>query len=116
MLLAYGGWTGTVEDKPYNSPRIWATLSPVDAIEEGQPAATRAARPAASIVGSVLFLPVATNSKAPGRLLDAAGRKVTELRPGANDVSRFAPGIYFVRIASGVKRDASAITKLVVTR
>jgi hypothetical protein len=30
-------------------------------------------------------------------LLDAVGREVMELRPGANDVSRLAPGVYFVR-------------------
>jgi hypothetical protein len=30
-------------------------------------------------------------------LLDAAGRKVTELRLGENDVSGIAPGVYFVR-------------------
>jgi hypothetical protein len=32
-------------------------------------------------------------------LLDAAGRKVMGLHAGANDVSRLAPGVYFVREA-----------------
>jgi hypothetical protein len=118
MLLAYGGWTGTVEDRPYNSSRIWATLSPVDAMEEGQPAAAPAARLGATIVRNVLCLSAASNSKAPGWLLDAAGRKVTELRPGANDVSRLAPGIYFVRAQDsrmlGFKD--SGVAKVIVTR
>ena len=30
-------------------------------------------------------------------LLDASGRRVMPLRPGANDVSHLAPGVYFVR-------------------
>jgi YVTN family beta-propeller protein len=30
-------------------------------------------------------------------LLDASGRRVLSLKPGANDVSRLAPGVYFVR-------------------
>jgi hypothetical protein len=31
-----------------------------------------------------------------GELLDISGRKVLDLRPGENDVSRLAPGVYFV--------------------
>ena len=111
MLLAYNGWTGTVEDRPYNSPRIWATLSPVDAMEEGQPAPVPAARPAATIVRGLLFLPTASNSTTTGRLLDAAGREVTELRPGANDVRSLAPGVYFVHEAQ-----TPMVRKIVVTR
>jgi hypothetical protein len=118
MLLAYSGWTDTVEDKPYNSLRLWGTLSPVDAMEEGQPAAVPAARPAATIVHNVLLLPATSNSKAPGWLLDAAGRKVTELRPGTNDVSGLAPGVYFVRAQNsrmlGFKD--SRVAKVIVTR
>jgi hypothetical protein len=49
-------------------------------------------------------------------LLDASGRKVMDLRPGPNDVSRLAPGVYFVRQASGVEREASGVNKVVVTR
>jgi hypothetical protein len=104
MLLAYSSWTDTVEDRSYNSPRIWATLSPVDAMEEGQPAAVRAARPAATIVRNLLFLPAASNSRTAGWLLNAAGRKAMELRPGANDVRGLTPGIYFVTSNGGRNR------------
>ena len=118
MLLAYSGWTDTVEDKPYNSLRLWGTLSPVDAVEEGQPAPAPAARLGATIVRNVLLLPATSNSKAPGWLLDAAGRKVTELRPGTNDVSGLAPGVYFVRAQNsrmlGFKD--SRVAKVIVTR
>jgi hypothetical protein len=116
MLLAYSGWTGTVEDEPHNSLRIWGTLSPHAGTNDRPTDVARAPRTAPTIVRNVLFLPVASNSKAPGWLLDAAGRKVKELRPGANDVSGLAPGIYFVRVASGVRRDASGTTKVVVAR
>jgi hypothetical protein len=47
-------------------------------------------------------------------LLDAAGRKVMGLRPGANDVRHLAAGIYFLRPGSGVGHDASRVTKVVV--
>jgi hypothetical protein len=33
-------------------------------------------------------------------LLDACGRKVMALVPGPNDVSRLAPGVYFVQSGS----------------
>jgi hypothetical protein len=111
MLLAYSGWTGVVDDVPYNGPRIWATLSPVDAMEEEQSAAAPAARPAATIVRNVLFLPVASGSEATGWLLDAAGRKVMELRPGANDVRSLAPGVYFLRGPQAV-----TVHKVIVTK
>ncbi len=38
------------------------------------------------------------------------------LQPGANDVRALAPGVYLVRQASSVRRDASSVTKVVVTR
>jgi hypothetical protein len=52
----------------------------------------------------------------PNWLLDVSGRKVLELLPGANDVRALAPGVYFVRQASSVMRDASGVTKVIITR
>jgi len=58
-------------------------------------------------------------------LLDADGRKVRDLVPGENDVSRLSPGVYFCRQtagfassgpASGVERPALSVAKVVVTR
>jgi len=50
-------------------------------------------------------------------LLDVAGRKVLDLRPGANDVSRLSPGVYFVREV-GVSREqgVAGIRKCVLVR
>jgi hypothetical protein len=49
-------------------------------------------------------------------LLDAVGREVMNLKPGANDVRALAPGVYFVRQASSVEHQASSVIKVVVTR
>jgi len=71
-----------------------------------------------TIVRGVLFLPDARvgSRKSRMELLDVAGRKVLDLHPGANDVRALAPGVYFVRQASGVERCASSVTKVVIAR
>jgi len=77
-----------------------------------------------TIVRGVLFLPrdmTEIRSGISGRatrpvLIDVNGRKVMDLHPGANDVRALAPGVYFVRQASGMARDASSVIKVVVTR
>jgi hypothetical protein len=72
---------------------------------------------AATIIRGVLFIPGASSRKpqAASCLLDISGRKVMNLSPGTNDVSRLSPGVYFVRQASGVERAASSVTKIVLT-
>jgi YVTN family beta-propeller protein len=54
--------------------------------------------------------------KTPAVLFDMSGKRVANLVPGANDVSRLAPGVYFVRDASGVGREAWSVAKVVLTR
>jgi hypothetical protein len=50
------------------------------------------------VVRNVLFLPTASGHKLQAAsLLDAGGRRIMELAPGANDVSKLSPGVYFVR-------------------
>jgi len=89
--------------------------------------------PAPTIVRGVLFLPrdprengdcPASNSMrcseglshvfAEPVLLDATGRKVLDLYAGPNDVSRLAPGVYFVD--TRIDNRESSIIKVVVTR
>jgi len=50
-------------------------------------------------VRGTLLLPVEENRQghASYELLNVAGRRVTELRPGPNDIRALAPGVYFVR-------------------
>jgi len=71
-----------------------------------------------TIVRGVLFL---GDDRRPGTgdravLLDIAGRKVVDLTPGANDVSRLAPGVYFVRERLAVGGERNAVHKVVLTR
>jgi hypothetical protein len=54
--------------------------------------------PLPTIVRDVLYLPEAAgrNPRA-AWLLDISGRRVLDLRPGANDVGRLPTGVYFVK-------------------
>jgi len=121
MLMAYSGWAGIVDGEPYNSLRIWGTLSPVVATSDRPADAARFPRHATSIVRGVLFLErdcprMGTVPKA--ALLDISGRKVLDLKPGANDLSRLSPGVYFVRqqsVVSGQYSGPSVVTKVVLT-
>jgi hypothetical protein len=69
-----------------------------------------------TIVRGVLFLPEAASHKLQAAsLLDISGRKVIDLKPGANDVRALAPGVYFVREAQA-QAQAQVVRKVVVTR
>ncbi len=72
-----------------------------------------------TILRGVLFMPEARGEKreARGELLDISGRKVLDLRPGANDVRALTPGVYFVREAQAqAQAQVHAVRKVVVTR
>ena len=60
-----------------------------------------------SIVHGVLIWP----SMEAADLLDITGRKVAQLEPGINDLSRIAPSVYFVRSPA-----RSAVTKIILGR
>jgi hypothetical protein len=121
-LAAYVGWTDTLFGEVYNAFRVWARAAPFPGIGIAEdPAVPGFAchHPAATIIRGVLFLPGAPSHKLQATsLLDVSGRRVLELQTGANDVSRLAPGVYFVRDPSAVGREPSAVsvTKVVVTR
>ncbi|MCX6842928.1 MAG: hypothetical protein NTX53_11675 [candidate division WOR-3 bacterium] len=77
------------------------------------------ARKGASVVRGVLFTPEARGEKREARseLRDISGRKVAELHPGANDVRRLSPGVYFIREepqATNLK--PQAVHKVILTR
>lgn len=49
-------------------------------------------------------------------LFDPSGRRVAVLKPGPNDISRLAPGVYFVREEkAGSGKQSAGVTKLVLT-
>ena len=80
--------------------------------EDRQRLTAYGSRLTASVIRNVLVLPEAASLKPQAAsLLDASGRKALDLRPGANDVSRVSPGVYFVREAQ-----AQAVRKVVLTR
>ncbi len=97
---------------------IWfSTNAPAGIAEETPHRLTGAAEAnAATIVRGVLFLAeLPSSSASTSSLFDTGGREVLDLAPGANDVSKLAPGVYFVR---AVSRELSTVScqKVVVTR
>jgi hypothetical protein len=63
------------------------------------------------VVRGILFLAETTDHKPQAAsMVDATGRKVMNLRPGANDVSLLAPGVYFVSELTG------SVRKVIIAR
>jgi hypothetical protein len=70
-------------------------------VEERQGPAAYASRPMASIIRGRLLLPASrVGREASGVLYGITGRKVAELRPGANDISRLPAGVYLLRLTT----------------
>ena len=65
---------------------------------------TKAATPTPRIGPTTFGRGVPLPSKVTADLYDASGRRVVALHLGLNDISRLAPGIYFVREASSVRK------------
>jgi hypothetical protein len=87
-------------------------------VEETPNPGVRMPNLSSTVVRGVLLLPEAMCEKreARGELLDISGRGVLNLKPGANDVSRLAPGVYFVRSAASGERSAVAVRKVILQR
>lgn len=99
---------------PWMCTRTWTAVYSAQSgvVERRAPDASRSTRNA-SIVRGVLYLSASSVQRgASGVLLDAAGRRVMELRAGNNDVSALAPGAYFVQSTTGNRR--STIARVVV--
>jgi hypothetical protein len=116
VFLAYDGWAGNVQGKAYNSARIWGKLGPFGGIAEGPVPATPPATWTPGIVRGVLNLPPAAPGRRQAALLDIAGRALFELQAGPNDVSRLAPGVYFVVPARAAGQAAGRVSKVILTR
>jgi YVTN family beta-propeller protein len=89
-------------------------------VEESFKPQAPSSKPAATVVRGVLFLPAAVGGgrlAGSARLLDISGRKVLDLKPGANDVRALAPGVYFVRTEpSAVSFRLQAVWKVIVSK
>jgi YVTN family beta-propeller protein len=84
-------------------------------VEDAQPQAS-SHKLQATVVRGVLFV---TEDEGPGtknELLDVSGRKVLDLRPGANDVRALAPGVYFIRDEGRGAEDVGRTRKVVIQR
>ncbi len=75
-------------------------------VEEGGRSVASRSQLGATIVRGNLFLTGDRRPETGDRvaLMDAAGRRVMELRPGPNDVHHLSPGVYFVRSQSAVEK------------
>lgn len=109
-LCAYPCWTDEYQGRTYNTTRIWGRIGALSGVQEGTGRLISGS--GGTIVRGVLLLPGAQRPGTEDRaaLLDIAGRKVMRLHPGPNDVSKLAPGVYFVR------SEPSAVTKVVIQR
>jgi len=116
FIVSYSGWVPTLHGYPAEKMRIWAGIYPFNSVAEDLPASVRADVPAATIVRGVLAIPQSAfrNPHSAIALLDIAGRKVMNLKPGANDVSQLAPGVYFMSERSADNGQRSAIRKVVI--
>ncbi len=93
---------------------IWfATNAPLGIAEETSHRPTGATvANAPTVVRSLLFLPEAASPmpQAPS-LLDISGRKVLDLKPGANNVRMLPAGVYFFRQEIGSRTDKIVISR-----
>jgi hypothetical protein len=115
LLLLFSCWTDTASGREYDAYRLWARLDDVPGIAETPSAELRVPNGGATIIRGVLFLPKSPSSS-PSGLLDISGRSVMTLKPGANDVSRLAQGVYFLRAWSGTKDEGSGKTRKIVVQ
>jgi len=65
-------------------------------IEEDERSGASGEKKLPSVIRGVLLLPRSLDSSTSACLLDVSGRKLLDLHPGSNDLSRIAPGVYFV--------------------
>jgi hypothetical protein len=115
------------QDGRSNRQEIWFSTNNPLGVEDSPKPQAPSRKPSATIVSRVLFLDGRPNSSpSTSCLQDISGRRVLDLKPGANDLSGLAPGVYFVRQQSAVssqhsgavgdKRLAVSVRKVIVTR
>jgi subtilisin family serine protease len=108
-LAILRGMCDSMPDPLYLQGKLgWGRLRmsvPTTGIAESPAPGVRQAAPASTVVRGVLRLPEPGFGRdAVGVLLDVTGRCVCPLKPGANDVSGLAPGVYFARVGAEVSR------------
>ena len=115
VLCNLGGAHGSIMGVIAPALFDWAASG----VEDDPKPQTAESRPAATIIRGTLSLTRSLNPSFPSSLLDVSGRAVLDLKPGANDVSRLAPGVYYLSEQAASRSDRPAQTirrKLIVTR
>jgi len=119
LLLLFSCYTDTAMGRYYGVYRLWGRLEPAVGIQQTDSRQLRRTTGGATVIRGVLFLPqsLTPNPQSLACLLDISGRKVLDLKPGANEVGQLAPGVYFVRETHAqAQAQAKAVRKVVVTR
>ena len=92
--------------------KVLTDLGEPYAIQENPTSGVRMTNRLPTVIRNTLNLqPAVYNLQSEVALFSTDGRRVLQLRPGANDVRSLAPGVYFVREAQAV-----TVHKVVVTR
>ncbi len=112
ILWVPGEGRGYIADFANSCIYVIRDSTPVGIVREGEQTAAGISPSAPTIFRNVLRI----QGNESAILLDITGRCVMDLMPGENDVSRVAPGVYFVLRASGVERVASNVHKVVIQR
>ena len=103
-----------VDSNPANDVCLDSVTVGPPGIEESTLASDRPDKFTATLVSRILSLP-GPPCAAHGALLSVDGRKVLDLTSGPNDVSRLAPGIYFIHEEpSAANRAASTIRRVMI--
>jgi YVTN family beta-propeller protein len=116
MAIAWNQVQNRVYTANYGSSSISVLRDSALGIEQSFKPHAASPKPTPTVIRGVLFLSASLLTP-DCYLLSIVGRKALVLRPGANDVSRLSPGVYFVR---GPKtedgRPGVAVTKVVIQR
>jgi YVTN family beta-propeller protein len=105
----------------YNNSSILVYRDTAEAVADEPLAKVTRTEPANIVHGWLLLSELRPSHFGYGRaavLVDAAGRRVLDLRLGPNDVRHLAPGVYFVRERSAVggQRSADSVRKVIITK
>ncbi len=102
-------YAGIVHDQ-----RIWVFRDDLTGVAEDVEVGMPGARTPTVVRDVLRYEPAVVGSQPAAGLHDISGRKVMDLHPGENDVSRLPTGVYFVRTEDG--REQQGVHKVVVQR
>jgi hypothetical protein len=107
----YSGPVQVLNGIAYDITATWDTSG---AVAEQRPTAYGSRLTATTIIRNrlVILQSATCNLQSEIVLLDASGRRVAVLRPGANDVTRLAPGAYFVVVRDPTGRNLNPVKVL----